>query len=243
MNFNVTLNPNSFPVSENRNTTIRTAVNEFAEKANQLSNQFLAKEKNYKGPRVIRNNYYYSPFYSPWYFSRPSYIVIDHGRPGRGDRDYNNGAFLLGVLATIGTLIASYAVGRAMVTHRDAKDELEDTKMFQHQLAAYQSFASEEDRPLIQEASRAASLKGRICSRIKNSSAWDLALRVTLTASLVFTAVGCLALVPPLLAAGIVFSITSAVAMMFKWGFESMDKSTIRDAEYLRASLLNLQKL
>lgn len=222
---------------------IRNEVNQFADKANNLANQLLApKNTTYKGPIIIRNHYYYeSPFYTPWFYSRPRPVIYFDNSGHRRDQDNKGGSILLGVIATIGMFIASYAVGSAIASHNDAGQELDETRDTQQRFSSYKSYTGAQEQPLLREATYAARLKERICSRIKNSSAWDLALRVALTVGLALTAIGAFTAASPLMGLGVILSICSLTALLFKWGFESMDKSNTRDAQALRDSLYKLK--
>lgn len=220
---------------------IKSEINRFAHQANDLANQILMQgtQERYSGPVIIRNDYY-PLYYSPWHYMRPSVIVLGNDRnPGR-DREKDNGvSLLLGILATVGALFASYAVGSAIAGHHDAKRELDDTRYYQKKFFDYQRSA-DQDLLLINEAVHAASLKERICSRIRNSKAIDLALRATLAAGLVLTAISAFTACPPLIGLGLGLIGVSASAILFKWGFESTDKANLRDAQSLKASLVQL---
>lgn len=224
---------------------IRSEIGQFAAKSNDLANQILIQNspQRYEGPVIIRNHYYYDGFYSPWY--HPSVIILggDRGH-GRRDRNHDDGAsILLGIVATIGALFATYAVGSAIASHSDAKRELDETRDVHQKLLSYHTGANSADQQLLDEALCAATLKERICSRIRNSSAVDLALRVALTAGLVLTAVGAFTACPPVLAVGLALSLSTAGAMLLKWGVESKDKANVRDAQFLKNCVANLRQL
>lgn len=223
---------------------IRKNINQFAVKAGDLANQLLApKNTPYNGPVVIRNNYYYStPYYTPWLYSRPSVIVVDNGRGKRGNEQDNGKNILLGVALTAGALFMSFFVGSAYSTYNDATRERENARNAHREVANFQGYASPNDYPILNEARIMTSLQDRICSRIKNSAMWDLALKIGVTAGLVTGAVGAFTC-PPMLGLGLVIGTASAGAMLFRWGMESKDKMNLLDAQELRASVINLKQL
>lgn len=240
---------NALRPNENLSSSfVRGKIHQFADKANNLANQLLApKNASYDGPVVIRNNYYYSyspfsPFYSPWFYSRPSVIVVDRGNGRRSNEQDSANNILLGAVLTVGALVMTYFVGSAVSSYQDADRECESARRDQREFASYRPYASVDDFPLLEEARVATSLKDRICSRIRNSAAWDLALRVSLTAGLVIGAVGAFTCLP-VLGVGLVIGAVSAGAMLFKWGFESTDRKNLLDAEALRASVTHLKQL
>ena len=224
---------------------VRSNIKHFADKANDLANQLLApKNASYNGPVVIRNNYYYSysPFYSPWFYSRPSVIVVDNGRGRRSNEQDNAKNLLLGVALTVGALVMSYFVGSAFSSYQDADRECTEARESQIKFANYRPYVSPKDFPLLEEARIATSLKDRICSRIRDSAVWDLALRVGVTSGLVIGAVGAFTCLP-VLGVGLSIGVISAGAMLFKWGFDTNDRKNILDAQDLKASVLNLRQL
>lgn len=223
---------------------VRSSINQFANKANDLANQLLApKNSPYSGPVVIRNNYYsYSPFYSPWFYSHPSVIVVDNGRGRRSNEQNNEKNILLGVVLTVGALVMTYFVGSALSSYQDADRESKEARESQKKFNNYRAHVSPHDLPLLEEVRVATSLKGRICSRIRDSVLWDLALRIGITAGLVAGAVGSFTCLP-VLGVGLTIGALSAGAMLFKWGFESTDRKNILDAQELRASVLKLKDL
>lgn len=233
-----------FPTRQVSSQAIRNQIHQFAGKAEGLANQILGENstQSYQGPVIIRNHYHYSPFYSSWFYPQPSVIIVDGGR-GRRQNNDNTASLILGIVATLGTLIASYAVGSAIARHNDASLELQDASESLHNFYQYAGYATHNDQEVIQEAIHASSLKQRICARIKNSAVGDLALRITLAVGLGTVAAGAFAASPSLLAVGAVLGVISAAAMLIKWGYESSDKSNIRDAQNLQASLIHLKQL
>ena len=169
-------------------------------------------------------------------------IVVDNGRGRRTNEQDDRKNILLGVILTVGALVMTYAVGSALSSYQDADRECENARKSQSEFANYRAYASPSDLPLLEEVRIASSLKDRICSRIKDSAKWDLALRISLTAGLVIGAVGSFTCLP-VLGVGLAIGTISAGAMLFKWGFESNDRKNLLDAQELRASVLNLKRL
>lgn len=227
---------------------IRTKVNDFCQKTQSFVQQFFASETTSSHTTVHHHYHSYSPFYSPFYYSspwwyEPSIVIGDRGR-GRNNND-DGAQIVLSIIATIGALVASYAIGVAWSSLNEANEELDQTKEFENNLWRYQQNAKPEDQVMLAEAREAASLKERICARIVSSSGWDLCLRVSTAAGLALTAVSA-ALMPvaaSTLGVGLVVTVVSLAAMLFKWGSDSRDSANIRDAEALRYTLNSLQKI
>lgn len=230
---------------------IDTKVNNFVESASNLANQILAPDvKSHEGPIVIRNHYHYyhpSPWYaSPWFYPQPTVVVVngrhDYVRQERREKEDGCG-ILIGVIATIGALFASYAIGCAVVKHNDAKKELDATHKFQRSLSKFE-LQSPNDAPIfLNDVNSAAKLKERICSRIKNSAVWDLALRISVAVGLGVTALGAFIACPPLLAVGAILTVATLAGMLFKWGFESSDKANKADAQALQNKIFMLKQV
>ena len=237
-------NPNPSPsqTSFPHFSQVRTEVNQFSRKADHLANQILApKDIPYEGPVIIRERYYISPFYTPWYYPSHSYYVV--GRQGRGRDNGDNAARLvIGILATIGVFVMAKAVGDAVVAFKDSQRELNETDAEKEKLNNLSTVAKPEDQAIIAQANDALELKERICSRIRNSAVWDLALSVSLTAGLALTAIGAF-VCPPLALAGIALTVVAATSIMFKWGFDSRDSENQRDAHDLKARVAGLKEL
>lgn len=221
---------------------LRSEVKQFSSQASRLANQIIGEQaqEKYTGPVVIRRHYYYS--YSPWYYPQPSVIVVgDRGsfrRDRREEKEANMVAF--GIIATIGAMFASYAVGLAVSRHQDAQRELAETREFQGKMAEAQGHVTPQDQQLVNDAQEAAGLKARICKRIRDSAATDLALRISLTVGLVFAALGAFGLCPPLLGVGLLAAAVAGFVMMFKWGMDTTDQANARDAYALQLKLLAL---
>ena len=224
---------------------IKSKVNKLIKSASDLSNQILSpKTIKYEGPIVIREHYYpVSPFfYLPWYYPRPSVIVVDRFGHHRTESRDNTARILLGGLAAIGAIFMAKVVGDAALSLKDSQRELNNNKEEVAKLNHLQANSRPEDQELLGQAAEALELKGRICSRIRNSSIWDLNLRVSLTVGLILTSVGAFVCLPVALA-GLILSVVSASAIMFKWGFDSNDADNIRDAQELKEKLSNLKEL
>ncbi|HEV8052863.1 MAG TPA: hypothetical protein VGP47_10245 [Parachlamydiaceae bacterium] len=227
---------------------VRSNIDQFADKANDLANQLLAPaNSSYTGPVIIRNNHYYSysPFYSPWFYSRPSVIVVNNNGRNRRSNEQDNGKnALLGVVLTVGAVIMSYFIGTAFSSYQDAQRECKEARGSHKKFANFQAYVSPKDYPLLDEARIATGLKDRICSRIRDSALWDLSLRTAVTAGLVLGALGAFSICPPVVGIlGLAICTTSAAAMMFKWGFDSTDRANIRDAQELRISAANIKQI
>lgn len=221
---------------------IRSEVNRFVTKAGDLANQILTENspKPYQGPVIIRNHYHFTPWhYNPY----PSVIVVGDHCHGRRQKDDDGGRILLGILATVGALIASYAVGSAIVTHQDASSELDEAKQARLKFQEFAMHAVGKDQELVSEALEASHLKKRICKRMKNSAVTDLALRITLAVGLGMIAGAAFVAAPQILALGLVSSVVAGGAMLFKWGFESSSSANLRDAQALNESLKRLKQL
>jgi len=237
--------PVAVPVVQTRMSPeeLKGEVKQFTVQANRLAKQLIADQapEPYTGPVVIRHHYYhYTPYYSPWFYSRPSVVVIGNGTSHRRDRREDNDAAnaALGILATIGAMFAAYAIGLAWARHSDAERELDDTRAFQQKMAGAQ--VESNDQKMVNDAQAAAGLKERICKRIRNSAAIDLTLRISLAVGLVFIATGAFAICPPLGGLGLSVAMVAGFAMMFKWGCDTTDQANARDAYALQLKLLAL---
>jgi len=224
---------------------IRSNIAQFTSKTADLATQILApKNIPYEGPVIIRERYY--PMYSyyptsPWFYSRPSMIVID--RHGRRRHNHDDGSrVLLGIVAALGAMIASYTIGTAIISLKDSQSELSKTKQDEKKFVEYQKQAGPEDKILVNQAIEAVCLKDRICSRIRNSAIWDLALKITLAIGLVLTAVGSF-VCPPLIGLGLLVSVIAGGALLCKGCFETKDRDNYRDAGLLREYLESMKQI
>jgi hypothetical protein len=222
---------------------IKAKIKDFAQKANLFADQFFASNNSNEYSINHHHHYHsYSPFYSfysPWW---NPVIYVGDSRRARRDNDDESAKIFLSIIATIGTLVASYAIGIAWSRLNDANEELDQTKEFAKDLSYYQYDASLEDQILLAQAKEAVSLKDRICKRITNSATWDLAIRIAIAAGCALTAVSAV-IAPPSLAIGVSLTIISLSTMLFKWGFDGSEKANIRDAQFLKASLENFNRL
>ena len=231
------------PTQNFSSATIRHEVKQFATKANQLADQILNENSasTYEGPVIIRNHYHYSPWCNPWFFNPYPSVVVVGDHPRRRQRDDDSGRILIGILATVGALIASYAIGTAIATHNDARQEVEEATDAHEKFKRFGMSPTEQE--LVGAALEASHLKMRICSRIKGSATADLALRVSLAVGLGAVAGGAFAAAAPVLAIGVASSVVIAASMLIKWGYESSSKSSLRDAQVLKDRLNHLQQL
>lgn len=215
-----------FPIPKEE---VRTEVQKFAKKANRLADQILSENSPtpYTGPVIIRNNYYYGSCWSPWFWYTPHTVYVP--QQSRRERESDNN-FLIGLFAAIVGGIALYAIGSGMSQCEDAHRELEKTHEFQNKLKNFQRNGPAEEQRYVAKAAQTASLKERICSRIKNSAITDLFLRTVLFVGCGLALTGALAF-PPLVLPGVVIAIVGVGGMLFKWGLESSNSQNILDAK------------
>lgn len=232
---------------------VRSKIQEFAQGADKFANQFFAPaETGYTSSRshkeVHHHHYHrYSPFYSPWY--EPSFIVFpsspSRSTSSRRKDDDESATKLLGIVATVGALVATYTIGLSWSALNEANEELDQTKQFEKNLSLMQQGASPEDQVLLAETKEAVSLKGKICERITNSVAWDLRLRLAVAAGLAMTGYGALLTptIAPAIQSGVALTVVSLAAMLFKAGSDSVGNANIRDAQQLKSTLKNINTL
>lgn len=225
--------------------TIRSEIEAFASKAKHLAEQILSQNnpKAYTGPIIIHDHHYYQPWPMFWYDPGPRYVVID--RPSRDSKrnDDESARILIGVISTVAAAIALYSLGSSIASYRDSSQELADTQEFQGKLNFIPRDIEEKDQEKICKAYQIADLKGRICTRVKNSAINDIILKSSFFIGAGVTATAAFVNAPGLITAAGIGTLVAGGGLLFKWGFDSTDKSNIRDAEYLKAFVSELKKI
>jgi len=219
---------------------IQSNLKQFIDKADLFASEFF--NQNTGESKTVHHYHSYSPFYSPWAYYGPFWhqpvVVVGNRRT-----DDESSRIFLAILTGVGALMASYAIGSAWSRLSEANDELENTKAFEKSIEGWKEHCDPREFFLIEETSKIAGLKEKMCRRITNSASWDLVLRVAVAAGLVLTTAGLAIPHAPALAVGLSFTITSLAAVLFKWGFDSNDRANVRDAVELKAALEGLKKL
>ncbi|MEI8365818.1 MAG: hypothetical protein WCF65_05300 [Parachlamydiaceae bacterium] len=221
----------------------------FANQTRNMANEMLSAQRgeSHSGPTVIHYYHDYNrpwwnrscnPFWSP-FFVQPVYIFPSQSRSYNDNRGNNNNV-LIGIAAAIVGGVAAFFVGSGISALEDSTDALEDTHI-QHQ--KFKDYASQRSQPeeqqKIQQALYAASLKERICRRIKSSAVSDLVFRVGVLAGATFAFLGAVCTHPAWITAGIVTGCVFGLAMIFKAGLGS-DKHNFRDAAELKQVVENM---
>lgn len=224
---------------------MKGAIHRFTERSTQLANEILGStpsSDSYRSERtVIIRNYYSSPWWTPWPMYQPIY-VIDGGSGRRDNSDMN---CLIGLIAVIVGGIALFATGTALSRYQDSDSELADNERFQGELDRF-SFGLRDASETklyeqVEHAKHAATLKARICHRIRNSALTDLVLRISTFVGCALALTGIFATLPGLVSVGTIVGLVSGGAMLFKWGFESTSRRLEHDAHELKHSV-NLLK-
>lgn len=224
------------PVMQSLPAIVRNDVEKFVSKADAMAHEIIAKNTSttYEGPVVMRHYHYYnSPFW--WYhpvFIYTPYRPCHSGRRGHAKDD--GAAILIGATAAIVGGAALYAVGSSINRIQDAKTELRETRAVINKVARHFLARNEEDIAVHASIEKMAKLKERICNRVLNSAAWDLALRVALFVGCGSALFGAIAGAPALISAGAIGSLVVGGGMLFKWGLDSSDRKNYRDAVALR---------
>lgn len=222
---------------------VQSEIKTFAVKADHLADQILSQNepKAYSGPVIIHDHHYYQPWPMFWYDPGPRYVVINNRSCSDNRKKDDDKAALIGFLSAIIAGVALYSLGSSIAAYNDASEELTDSYEFQEKLNQGPKNISQKDQDKIDAAYQISDLKGRICSRIRNSAVSDILLKGVLVgaAGLGFASMW----TPALLTAGAISGAVSTGGLLFKWGFDSTDKANARDAVALKASVSQLNKI
>lgn len=218
------------------------------------------------GPRVVHHHHHHDAGWG-WGWGRPFYerpvVIVNNDRDtchvndkpkserkAKEEEKKSNDAvmFALGLAALgIAATAGAYMVGSSLGPKQEAETELADTVMFRRKLEAYNTGAKDDDRVFVPKTHELASLKERICARNYNSAVFDLGAKVALVAGLAIMGGGLVAASYAAATTTAAFvgggvTLTSVAAMAFKWGFDSNDKANVRDAQAMRAVVLEVPK-
>lgn len=236
--------PESINVNTQPLSTLRKSITAFAAQAGRLADQILSirDQREYHDTAVIRHHHYHHgySYWSPFYLRPAPVVVIDGGHSDRRRRSEDNAA--IAIIAAIVGGIALYTIGSSIAQYQDASADHEENMDMQYALNRYQS-SNSDNRELISETHHAVHLKDRITTRIQNSAAQDLAMRVGLFAGAGAAFVGAISAAPALITAGTITGLVACGGMLFKWGLDSTNRANIRDAEALAMSLERLKSL
>jgi hypothetical protein len=226
---------------------MQAEIKTFAAKADQLADQILSQNepKAYTGPVIIHDHHYYQPWPMFWYDPGPRYVVIHNSPSSPEDRrkNENAAAVVVGIISAIVAGVALYSLGSSMAAYSDANEELHDAYEFQEKLNYSPKNIAQKDQDKIDQASQIAHLKGRICSRIRNSAVSDIILKGALVGAAGTSLIGASATAPVLMTGGMIAGLVTTGGLLFKWGFDSTDKTNMRDAQALKASVSDLNRL
>lgn len=226
----------------------RQELKSFLNRSTQLANEIIAKHTRTacEGPVVIRHYHYYN---SPWWlfrpvsFYQPSVVYVrddrNHGRRGNDSRD-RGAAALVGITAAIVGGISLYATGTSISRLQDASKELATTREFKREVAYQARVASPNQRAHISLVRKIVQVNERICSRIQNSAAWDLALRISLVVGCGVAIAGAIVASPYIMMSGATGGLIAGGAMLLKWGIEASDSHNFREAQALKMMIRNL---
>lgn len=228
-------------------SAMQSEIKTFAAKADQLADQILCQNEptSHSGPVIIHDHHYYQPWPMFWYDPGPRYVYIDNRSSSCDDRKRDEQAvsIIIAIISTVVAGVALYSLGSSIAAYNDAHDELADTQDFQIKLNCSPRNIEQKDQEKIDEAYQISHLKGRICSRIKNSAASDIVLKASLCGAAGVSLAGAVVTAPALMTAGVVAGLISTGGLLFKWGFDSTDRSNQRDAAVLKASISHLNSL
>lgn len=226
---------------------MQSEIKTFAAKANNLADQILSQNepKAYSGPVIIHDHHYYQPYPMFWYDPGPRYVVINNNNSSHDNRkkEDKSGAIIVGIISAIVAGVALYSLGSSIAAYQDAKEELTDTQEFQQKLNCCPSSTDPKEQGRIDEAYQIANFKGRICSRIKSSAISDIALKAALFGAAGVALTGAITTAPALMTGGMIAGLVTTGGLLFKWGFDSTDKSNMRDAQSMKASVLHFNQL